>query len=63
LIEDYRIMLNSWQLWRVNHVRREANRVTHRLANEAFSLMDEQVHMEEGPLCILEIEIAECNNL
>jgi hypothetical protein len=63
LIEDYQIMLNSWQLWRVNHVRREANGVTHRLANEAFSLMDEQVHMEEGPLCILEIEIAECSNL
>jgi hypothetical protein len=48
LIEDARVMLNSSQLWSVNHLRREANEVAHRLVNETLSLMDEQVHMEEG---------------
>jgi hypothetical protein len=56
-------MLNSLQLWRMNHVRREANVVSHRLANKALSLKDEQVHMEEGHLCILDIITVECSNL
>jgi hypothetical protein len=32
LIEDARAMLNSLQLWRVNHVRRDVNGVAYRPA-------------------------------
>jgi hypothetical protein len=55
-------MLNSLQLWRVNHVRKKANGLAYRLTKEAFFLMDEQVHMEGGHLSILDIIIDEhCN--
>jgi hypothetical protein len=50
VIDDARIMLNSLQTWKVNHVRREAYGIAHRLAKEALFLIDEQVHMEESPL-------------
>jgi hypothetical protein len=46
----------------VNHVRREANGVAYRLAKETLSLIEEQVNMEESPLCILDIVTIEyCN--
>lgn len=49
------------QNWKVNHVRKEANGGTHshRLAKEAISIMEEQVHMEEGPQYILDIVLVE----
>jgi hypothetical protein len=39
------------------------DQVAHRLAKKTFSLMDEQVHMEECSLCILHIVTAERSNL
>jgi hypothetical protein len=62
LIEDVRVMLNNLQLWRVIHVRREANGVAHEFANEAFFLMDEQAYLEECPLFILNIVTVERSN-
>jgi hypothetical protein len=55
LIDDTRVMLNSLQIWKVIHVWRKENGVAHRLTNEALSVMDEQVHMEEVPHCMLNI--------
>lgn len=42
MIEDNIVILS------VNYVRRESNRVAHRLAKEALSIMDEQVHLKEA---------------
>jgi hypothetical protein len=39
------------------------DQVAHRLAKKTFSLMDEQVHMEEGSLCILNLITVVRNNL
>jgi hypothetical protein len=38
LIDDTRVMLNSLQTWKVNHVRNEVNVVAHRLAKKMFFL-------------------------
>jgi hypothetical protein len=37
----------------------EANGVARKLAKKVLSLMDEQIHMEEGSHCILDIVIAD----
>jgi hypothetical protein len=56
-------MLNNLQLWRMIHVRREANGVAHGLANGVFFLMGEQAYLEECPLFILNIVTVERNNI
>jgi hypothetical protein len=38
-----------------NHITREVNGVTHRLAKKVLFFMDEQVYMKECPLCIFDI--------
>jgi hypothetical protein len=43
----------------VNHVKMEVNGVAHRLAKKVLFLMDEQIHMEEGSHCILDIVTAD----
>ncbi len=62
MIEDARVMFNSLQLWKVNHVRRGVKGAVHKLAKETLSLMDRQVRMEEGHLCVLNIVTAEYSN-
>jgi len=47
----------------VNHITREKNGVAHRLDKKTLSLMDEQGHMEECPLCIFDIITDERSNL
>jgi hypothetical protein len=37
----------------------EANGVARKLAKKVLSLMDEQIHMEEGSHCILDIVTAD----
>jgi hypothetical protein len=37
----------------------EVNGVAHRLAKKVLFLMDEQIHMEEGSHCILDIVTAD----
>jgi hypothetical protein len=63
VIEDTIIILNKLQFWSVNYVKREVNRIAHKLVNKAFSLMDELVYMEEAPQCIVDIVTAERSNL
>lgn len=44
-------------------LRREGNGVPHRLAKEALSHVDEKLHLEKSPNCILDIVIVEHNSL
>lgn len=63
VIEDTIIILNNLQFWSVNYVKREMNRIAHKLVNEAFFLMDEQVYIEEASQCIADIVTTERSNL
>lgn len=46
-IDDTRVILNSLQTWKVNHVRNEVNGVVHRLVKKVFFFRYQQVYMEE----------------
>lgn len=43
LMEDAKNLLHSCQVWRVNHVKREANEIAHRLAKRALGLDEDHV--------------------
>jgi hypothetical protein len=56
-------MLKNLHLWSMNHIKREANLLVHRLAKEALSLIDEQVHMKDSSHCTVNLVTAEYSNI
>jgi hypothetical protein len=60
LIEEARGVLNCFNSWKVNHVKRNLNKLTHRLAKEALFLTVKKGLIEEIPLYILDIIYVEC---
>jgi hypothetical protein len=63
LIENARFMLKNLHLWSMNHVKKEANLLVHRLAKEALSFIDEQVHMKDISHCTINLATTKYSNL
>eukprot|EP00268_Persea_americana_P027446 TRINITY_DN26824_c1_g1_i3.p1 TRINITY_DN26824_c1_g1~~TRINITY_DN26824_c1_g1_i3.p1 ORF type:complete len:129 (-),score=11.04 TRINITY_DN26824_c1_g1_i3:427-813(-) len=60
LTDSAKSALNSFQLWQIEHVKRDANKVAHRLAKEA--LLQPTYHIWRGcaPQFIHDLVILEC---
>jgi hypothetical protein len=52
LIDDTRWLLQLFRTTEVRHVKRNANKATHRLAREAVKNCGDNIWMEETPPCI-----------
>ena len=59
IIEDIRTVLGFLKNWRMEHVKREANVATHRLAKVTIRNPIERIWLEEPPSCIFDIIILE----
>ncbi|KAF5475859.1 hypothetical protein F2P56_007621 [Juglans regia] len=55
LVEDARVVLNSFACWSVAHTYREANMATHHLAKSALECTEDLYDLETCPSCILPI--------
>lgn len=53
LIDDTKKMLNSFAVWSVNHVKREANKVAHNLAQNSLLMNENLYDLEEIPIYLL----------
>jgi ribonuclease HI len=52
LLDEAKGILNSFQSWSVQHVRRTNNEAAHCLAKKALSLCEEQVFIEDIPMSL-----------
>lgn len=59
LIDVFKTLLNIFQLWHVNHVKREVNMTAHCLAKVALQQSSEQIWMEDYLAFIHDIVISE----
>lgn len=50
IIEDVRMLVTNRLNWGARFVYREANNIVHKLAKLAFSIFDEKVWIEHGPI-------------
>lgn len=62
LLEDTKLLLNSFAQWRINHTRREANAATHFLAKDALNHLEALIDVEVVLDCIHSIVLQETLN-
>lgn len=55
IVGDARVVLNNLRSWFIAHVKRDANSAAHVLAKEAVRHVNDQIWMEEVPMCIYDI--------
>ena len=63
IVEDIKLVLRSFQQWRIFHVQREANEATHNLAKEVIRRHMDNIWMEESPTSISDTVVLELETL
>lgn len=63
IIQDACTLLNSYAVWSIQHVHREANMVAYKLAKNSLVIDNDVYDLESTPLCIWKDVMLDISNI